>query len=81
MFVIYGENVFIFEDGVDTSVFASCNYEEVDLRMMIYVFDVSLYGYRRIKIRSNDIDVVVFVVFIVLIFLLDELWILFGFFK
>ena len=78
MFATHGENVLTSEDGADTSALAPCNHEEADSRMMIHALDASLHGHQRIKIRSNDTDVVVLAVSIALTHPLDELWISFG---
>ena len=78
MFATHGENVLTSEDGADTSALAPCNHEEADSRMMIHALDASLHGHQRIKIRSNDTDVVVLAVSIALTLPLDELWISFG---
>ena len=45
---------------------------------MIHTLDASLHGHRRIKIRSNDTDVVALAVSIALTLPLDELWISFS---
>ena len=45
---------------------------------MIHALDASLYGHRRVKIRSNDTDVAVLAVSIAPTLQLDELWISFG---
>ena len=50
------------EDGADTSALAPCKHEEAHSRMMIHALDASLHGHRRVKIRSNDTDVVVLAV-------------------
>ena len=60
------------------SALAPCSHEEADSRMMIHALDASLHGYRRVKIRSNDTDIVVLVVSIAPTLQLDELWISFG---
>ena len=73
-----GENVLTSEDRADMSALAPCSHEEADSRMMIHVLDASLYGHRRIKIRSNDTDVVVLAISIVPTLALDELWISFD---
>ena len=68
-----GENVLTSEDGADTSDLAQCNHEEADLRMMIHALDANLYSHRRVKIRSNDTDVVVLAVSNAPTLRLDEL--------
>ena len=78
MFAAHGENVLTFEDGGDTNALASCSHEEADSRRMVHAPDASLHGHRRLKIRSNDTDVVVLAVSIVPTLQLDDLWISFG---
>ena len=36
-----------------------CTHEEVDTRLLLHALDAQRCGYQHIKIRSNDIDVVV----------------------
>lgn len=57
---------------------APCSHEEADTRIMIHVFDASRHGLRRIKIRSNDTDVLVLAISIVSLLQLDELWVSHG---
>ena len=78
VFATHGENVLTSQDGADTRALAPCNHEEADSRMMIHALDASLHGHRRIKIRSNDTDVVILAVSIAPTLPLDELWISFG---
>ena len=79
VFSTHGENVLSSDDTADVgSALEPCGHEEADTRMMIHVFDASLHGYRRIKIRSNDTDVVVLAVFIAQLLQLDELWVSHG---
>ena len=78
MFATHGENVLITEEGADTSALALCSHEEADSRMMIHALDASLHGHRRVKIRSNDTDIVVLAVSVAPTLQLDELWISFG---
>ena len=75
---MHGENVLTSEDRADTSALAPCNHEEADTRMMIHALDASLHGHRRIKIRSNDTDVVVLAISVASTLPLDELWISYG---
>jgi len=46
--------------------------------MLMHALDASLHGQRRIKIRSNDTDVVVICVSIAPVLSLHDLWISFG---
>ena len=78
VFATHGESVLSSEDRRDMSALAPCTHEEADSRVMIHAFDASLQGHRRIKIRSNDTDVVVLAVSIAPVLPLEELWISFG---
>ena len=78
VFSTHGESVLSSDDTADVSALEPCSQEEADTRMMIHVIDASLHGYRRIKIRSNDTDVVVLAVFIAPLLQLDELWVSHG---
>ena len=77
MFATHGENVLTYEGGADTSALAPCIHDEAHSRMMIHALDASLHGHRRVKVRSNDTDVVVLAVSIAPALQLDELWISF----
>lgn len=57
---------------------APCNHEEADTRMMIHVFDACMNGLRRVKIRSNDTDVIILAISVVDLLQLDELWVSHG---
>lgn len=78
VFATHGESVLSSEDRADVSALAPCSHEEADSRMMIHALDASLNGFRRIKIQSNDTDVVVLAVSIAPLLPLDELWISYG---
>ena len=62
----------------DLDVLAPCNHEEADTRLMVHANDASRCGHRRIKIRSNDTDVVVLAIAIVNTLAIDEMWITHG---
>ena len=78
IFATYGENVLSSEEMPDMSALSPCTHEEADTRMIIHAFDASLHGHRRIKIRSNDTDVVVLAVAFAPLISIDELWISYG---
>ncbi len=78
VFSTHGESVLSSDDTVDVSALEHCSHAEANKRMMIHVVDASLHGYRQIKIRSNDTDVVVLAVFIATLPQLDELWVSHG---
>ncbi|CAB3979534.1 Hypothetical predicted protein [Paramuricea clavata] len=74
----HGENVLCSSNRTDLGVLAPCNHEEADTRLIVHANDASSCGYRRIKIRSNDTDVVVLAVSIVNTLAIDEMWITHG---
>eukprot|EP00794_Sanderia_malayensis_P001481 gene1481-1638_t len=78
IFATHGENVLSSEEMPDMSALSPCTHEEADTRMIIHTFDASLHGHRRIKIRSNDTDVVVLAVAFAPLISIDELWISYG---
>ena len=78
LFATHGENVVTSEGGADTSAPAQCNHEEANSWTMIHALNASLHGHQRVKIQSNDTDVVVLAVSIAPTLPLDELWISFG---
>jgi len=45
---------------------------------MVHALDASLKGHRRVKIRTNDTDVVVLAISVVNTLSVDEMWITFG---
>ena len=65
-------------DDTDVSSLAPCSHEEADSRMMIHVSDASLNGHHRIKIRTNDTDVLVLAISIASLLPVDELWVSIG---
>ena len=65
-------------DDTDVGSLAPCSHEEADLRMMIHVSDASLNSHRRIKIRTNDTDVLVLAISIASLLPIDELWVSIG---
>ena len=65
-------------DDTDVGSLAPCSHEEVDSRMMTHVSNASLNGHQRIKIRTNDTDVLVLAISIVSLLPIDELWVSIG---
>ena len=57
----------------EMSNLAPCTHEEADTRLMIHALDAPLRGHRRIKIRTNDTDVIVLFLSVVSTRLVDEL--------
>jgi hypothetical protein len=63
---------------MDMSLLQPCTHEEADTRLMIHTLDADCCGHRKIKIRSNDTDVVVLAISVVNALRADELWITFS---
>ena len=57
---------------------APCTHEEADTRLMIHALDASLRGHQRIKIRTNDTDVIVLALSVVSTLPVDEFWTTYG---
>ena len=57
---------------------APCTHKEVDTRLMIHALDESLRGHQRIKIRTNDTNVIVLALSFVSTLPFDEFWITYG---
>lgn len=74
----HGESVLSSSLRADMGVLEPCNHEEADTRLMVHALDASMSGHRRVKIRSNDTDVVVLAVSVVNSLPLDELWVTYG---
>jgi len=74
----YGEGVLSSTDRMEMHVLQPCTHEEADTRLMIHALDASLCGHRRIKIRSNDTDVVVLAISVANSLTADELWITYN---
>lgn len=63
---------------IDKAGLVFCNYEEVDIRIFVYVRDVFVNGMKKIFIRIVDIDVVILVIVFVKKLEVEELWVVFG---
>ena len=59
IYTTYGEGVLSTTKGTDLGVLAPCTHEETDTRLMVHALDATSRGHRRLRIRSNDTDVVV----------------------
>ena len=55
----HGSSVLTSSNRPETSNLASCTHKEADTHLMIRALDASLRGHRRIKIRTNNTDVIV----------------------
>ena len=62
----------------DTTKLEPCTHEEEDTGIMVHVADHVAQGYKKVTIRTLDIDVVVLAVSVVIPLNISELWIVFG---
>ena len=74
----HGSSVLTSSNRSEMSNLAPCTHEEADTRLMIHALDASLRGHRRIKIRTNDTDVIVLALSVVSTLPVDEFWITYG---
>ena len=74
----HGSSVLTSSDRTEMSNLAPCTHEEADTRLMIHALDASLRGHRRIKIRTNDTDVMVLALSVVSTLPVNEFWITYG---
>ncbi len=57
---------------------APCSHEEADTRLLIHALDAQRCGHQRIKIRSNDTDVIVLAVSAFNTIRAERLWVAYG---
>lgn len=57
IYTTYGESVLSATKRTDLGVLAACTHEEADTRLMVHALDATSRGHPRIRIRSNDTDV------------------------
>ena len=74
----HGSSVLTTSNRSEMSNLAPCTHEEADTRLMIHALDASLRGHQRIKIRTNDTDVIVLALSVVSTLPVDEFWITYG---
>ena len=74
----HGSSVLTSSNRSEVSNLAPCTHKEADTRLMIHALDASLRGHRRIKIRTNDTDVIVLALSVVSTLPIDEFWITYG---
>ena len=73
-----GEDVIASTERTNIERLAPCSHEEADTRLMIHALDAALTGNRRIRIRSNDTDVVVLAISVANTLPSEELWVTYG---
>lgn len=78
IYTTHGDGVLSTTSRMELPVLQPCIHEEADTRIMVHVLDASLSGHKRIKIRSNDTDVIVLAISVVNTVLVDELWVAYG---
>ena len=78
IYTTYGESVLSATKRTDLGVLAPCTHEEADTRLMVHALDATSRGHRRIRIRSNDTDVVVLALSVASILQADEVWVTHG---
>ena len=78
IYTTHGDGVLSTTNRTELPVLQPCIHEEADTRIMVHVLDASLSGHKRIKIRSNDTDVIVLAISVVNTVLVDELWVAYG---
>ena len=78
IYTTYGESVLSATKRTDLGVLVPCTHEEADTRLMVHALDATSRGHRRIRIRSNDTDVVVLAISVVSILQADEVWVTHG---
>ena len=78
IYTTYGESVLSATKRADLGVLAPCTHEEADTRLMVHALDATSRGHRRIRIRSNDTDVVVLAISVASILQADEVWVTHG---
>ena len=59
IYAMHGETVMTSSNRAEINSLPPCSGEDADTRIMAHAFDASLKGHRRVKIRTDDTDVVV----------------------
>lgn len=78
IYTTHGEGVLSSTKRTDMCILAPCTHEEADTRLMLHVLDASSSGHKRIKIRSNDTDVIVLAISVANTLPADEVWVTYG---
>ena len=73
-----GEDVILSTERTNMERLAPCSHEEADTQLMIHALDAAVAGHRRIRIRSNDTDVVVLAISVANTLPAEELWVTYG---
>ena len=75
IYATHGETVMTSSNRTEMNSLSPCSHEEADTRLMVHALDASLKGHRRIKIRTNDTDVVVLAISVANTLPANEMWI------
>lgn len=78
IYATHGETVMTSSNRTEMNSLSPCSHEEADTRLMVHALDASLKGHRRVKIRTNDTNVVVLAISVANTLPADEMWITFG---
>ena len=73
----YGKDVILPAQRTNLELLAPCTHEEADTRLMVHALDAASNGYKRLKIRSDDTDVVLAIA-IANTLPADEVWVTYG---
>ena len=77
IYATHGETVMTSSNRAEMNSLSPCSHEEADTRLMVYALNASLKRHRRVKIRTNDTDVVVLAISVANTLPVDEMWITF----
>ena len=74
----HGKDVILPAQRTNLELLAPCTHEEADTRLMVHALDSASNGYKRLKIGSNDTDVVVLAIAIANTLPADQVWVTYG---
>ena len=74
----HGKDVILSAQRTNLELLAPCTHEEADTRLMVHALDSASNGYKRLKIRSDDTDVVVLAIAIANTLPADQVWVTYG---
>ena len=78
IYATHGKTVMTSSKRTEMNSLSPCSHEEADTRLIVHALDASLKGHRRVKIRTNDTDVVVLAISVANTLPADEMWITFA---
>ena len=74
----HGNDVISSSERTNLELLAPCTHEEADTRLMVHALDAASNGCNRIRIRSNDTDVIVLAIAVANTLLANEVWVTYG---